>query len=64
MNNELYTGYAKVIEMCKNTVLEDFPWKGVTAGLNGFSHHPTFMGHPSTYKFATSIENGEFVFDV
>ncbi|MCP5245736.1 MAG: hypothetical protein H6937_07240 [Burkholderiales bacterium] len=61
--NELYIEYARVIEMCKGTELEDTPWMGVKReGACSFHSHPTFSEHSDYYEFAVGVLENKFVF--
>lgn len=52
--NELYLSYARVIEMCKGTTLENKPWECVKHdGECYFHNHPRF--NSTGYKFAVAI---------
>lgn len=64
---DLYTQYAKVIELCKGTKLEETPWKGVRYDSCEFSfedvdHHPNFKGDPAKYEFAVAVLEDKPVF--
>lgn len=52
--NDLYLEYARVIEMCKGTALEDKPWECVKLGEGTMTKHPNFI-FPDVYSFAVSI---------
>lgn len=61
--NDLYIEYARVIEMCNGTALEDKPWLCVK--FNGtciFDTHPRFGSDPELYKFAVVILEDRAVF--
>lgn len=68
--NDLYIEYARVIEMCKGTLLESTPWLGVreaTGGTGGneayiFDEHPYFNANPEHYEFAIAILGDKPVF--
>lgn len=59
--NDLYIEYARVIEMCKGTVLEDKPWVCIK-NEGRFVDHPYFDMPPEFYEFAVAILEGRPVF--
>lgn len=59
--NDLYIEYARVIEMCKGTALEDTPWVCVKI-YDGFDSHPQFNQSPELYEFAIAILEDRPVF--
>lgn len=62
--NDLYTEYARVIEMCKGTALEDKPWKCVKKTSPTFmfySSHPAFNENEQ-HEFAVAILEDKPVF--
>lgn len=61
--NDLYLEYARVIQMCEGTELEDTPWVCVKARYKSiFINHPEFDGAPSEYEFAVAILEGKPIF--
>jgi len=63
MSNELYLEYAKAIEMCKGTRLEECPWQcvKVTGGVR-LEEHPFFMNSSHLYEFAVAVLEDKPVF--
>ena len=60
---DLYIEYARVIEMCKGTALENTPWLCVKfKGTCIFDAHPRFDSDPELYKFAIAILEDRAVF--
>ena len=59
--NDLYIEYARVIQMCKGTALENTPWVCVKI-YDGFHSHPQFNRSPELYKFAIAILEDKPVF--
>jgi len=60
--NDLYIEYARVIKMCKDTVLEDKPWLGVRFNGSEFYDHPRFDTLVENYQFAVAILEDRAVF--
>ncbi|MCP5244822.1 MAG: hypothetical protein H6937_02180 [Burkholderiales bacterium] len=60
--NDLYIEYARVIEMCKWTALENTPWDCVKLGNQLFDEHPRFCVHSMEYKFAVAVLEDKTVF--
>lgn len=60
--NDLYIEYARVIEMCKGTALEDTPWLGVRFNESEFYDHPRFDTLVENYQFAVAILEDKPVF--
>ena len=61
--NDLYLEYARCIEMCKRTNLEDTPWQRVKDSRgNTYINNPTFLSNPDDYKFAVAILEDKPVF--
>lgn len=61
--NDLYLEYARVIQMCKGTELEDTPWVCVKReGVTNFDNHPKFSEHDDYYEFAVAVLEGLPVF--
>lgn len=63
----LYLEYARVIEMCRGTELENTPWKCVRNKIGegfyeGFDDHPSFIISPEKYEFALNILKNKAVF--
>ena len=59
----IYIEYARVIEMCKGTALEDKPWLCVKFNGTGlFDTHPGFTSDPELYEFAIAILEDKPVF--
>jgi hypothetical protein len=62
--NQLYKEYARVIEMCEVTELEDKPWVCVKGRCKSiFLNHPHFDRDPSEYEFAVAVLEGKPVFE-
>ena len=59
--NDLYIEYARVIEMCKGTALENKPWVCIK-NEGRFVDHPYFDMPPEFYEFAVAILEGRPVF--
>lgn len=63
--NDLYLEYARVIQMCKNTELEDTPWVCVKldgAALRYNYGHPGLSASIEKYEFAVAVLEGRPVF--
>ena len=60
--NDLYIEYARVIEMCKGTALEDTPWVCVRFNGGEFYGHPRFDTLAKNYQFAPAILEDRPVF--
>lgn len=61
--NDLYIEYARVIEMCKCTALENTPWLGVKCEGVVQECHPMFRAPPDSYEFAIAILEDRPVFN-
>lgn len=63
--NDLYLEYARVIEMCKGTKLEDRPWVCVKldgAALRYNYGHPGLSAYIEKYEFAVAVLEERQVF--
>lgn len=61
--NDLYIKYARVIEMCKGTALENAPWLCIKLyGVGGLTSHPSLTHDPEHYEFAIAILEDRPVF--
>lgn len=60
--NDLYIEYARVIELCKATALENTPWVCVKFNGDEFYDHPRFDMPPENYQFTIAILEDRPVF--
>lgn len=60
--NDLYIKYAEVIQMCKDTALEHYPYRCVKDGDDYIFDHPSFKDDPNNFKFAVAILENKAVF--
>lgn len=66
--NNLYLKYAEVIKMCKDTELEEYPWRCVSYKDEILTSHPNFNNGPNfsnkfeDYKFALAVLENKPVF--